>query len=216
MFLDDDVHPDAGALNTMCRLLESGSDAVCAVVRPAPEVVDNVYLRFAYGGAAHGGVDDRRELWWHFCTSLAMVRRDVFERAGGFDERFREAAYEDVELAFRLCRAGGRIEICRETVGWHRRRMDRQWFIARGERQGAQLARLLEIQPAILSGRHSNLCRLGVLAGLFACGWRVGQTLLPVIERLPGTVAVGLLKVIHACGVVQGHARALRQATMLA
>lgn len=210
VFVDDDVHPDAAALGIMCRRMEAGVDAVCATVRPAPDVPDNAYVQFAYRGAAHGGEGDRREPWWHFCTSLAMVRRDVFERVGGFDERFPEAAYEDVDLAFRIHRDGSRIEVCPEAIAWHRRLMDRTWFIARGDRQGEQLVRLLAIQPDLRVRRHRHLELLGSVGVLFACGWWVGRSLLPVAERLPGALAVGFLKAVHACGLARSYSLARR------
>ena len=40
------------------------------------------------------------------CAAAALYRRDVFERLGGFDERF-FCYYEDVDLGFRIRLAGG-------------------------------------------------------------------------------------------------------------
>ncbi len=202
LFIDDDVHPDTGALDAMQRMLESGADAACAVVRPAPGVPDNVYIRFAYSGAAHGGEGDWREPWWHFCTSLAMVRRNVFDAVGGFDERFQVgSAYEEVDLAFRIDRSGATVGICSDAVAWHRRHMDRGWFIGRGECQGAQLARLLDFQPALEGRRHRIMKRLGVVSLLLASGWRGGCVVLPVVERLPPSLATVILGAILACGI---------------
>lgn len=52
------------------------------------------------------------------CAAAAMYRRDVFERLGGFDERF--FCYgEDIDLGFRLRLAGGRAVQARNAVVLH-------------------------------------------------------------------------------------------------
>ncbi len=45
-----------------------------------------------------------------FCGGFGAIRRSVFEQLGGFDESQR--AMEDVELGYRLHRAGHRIRLC--------------------------------------------------------------------------------------------------------
>ena len=50
----------------------------------------------------------RREV--DYCSAAAlMVRRDLFERLGGFDPRFSPAYYEDTDLCFRLRESGFRV-----------------------------------------------------------------------------------------------------------
>jgi glycosyltransferase involved in cell wall biosynthesis len=55
-----------------------------------------------------------------FWAGLGAVRRAVFLEAGGFDvARFPEPAIEDIELGYRLRRAGHRIRLDRELQGTH-------------------------------------------------------------------------------------------------
>jgi hypothetical protein len=200
----------AGTPASLRTAVDAGADAVCASVRPAPGVADNAYLRFAYGGAAHGGGDDGRDIWWHWCTSLAMVKRTVFERVNGFDERFPEAAYEDIDLAFRIQRGGGQLALCDDAIAWHRRGMDRNWFIAKGSRQGAQLARLVALQPALQARRHEIMKRMSPFAWLLTLCWHGGRAMLPVVERSPRPLASACLRGIHACGVSSSFLAACR------
>lgn len=52
------------------------------------------------------------------CAAAAFYRHDVFERLGGFDERF--FCYgEDVDLAFRMRLAGGRVVQLKDAVVLH-------------------------------------------------------------------------------------------------
>lgn len=52
-----------------------------------------------------------------FC---GMLNRDLFERAGGFDEEYRDGAgYEDIDFAYRLQRAGAKPVIRDDLVVIH-------------------------------------------------------------------------------------------------
>jgi cellulose synthase/poly-beta-1,6-N-acetylglucosamine synthase-like glycosyltransferase len=44
-----------------------------------------------------------------FWTGCGAVRRDWFERVGGFSQRYREPSIEDVEFGYRVTAAGGKI-----------------------------------------------------------------------------------------------------------
>ena len=56
-----------------------------------------------------GQYDDARDIFWATGAAL-VVRRGAFERAGGFDESF-EMHMEEIDLCWRLQRAGGRIRV---------------------------------------------------------------------------------------------------------
>ena len=56
---------------------------------------------------------------FHFC---AMLHRSLFERAGGFDEDYRDGqAFDDNDWLFRLERAGARFILRDDLVVWHHR-----------------------------------------------------------------------------------------------
>ncbi len=48
---------------------------------------------------------------WTFWAGCGAIRRQVFLDAGGFDEAYVRPCIEDIELGFRLCRAGHRIDL---------------------------------------------------------------------------------------------------------
>lgn len=75
------------------------------------------------GSQVRGGEQGRGTLppgsGFHFCT---MLRRALFDRAGGFDEEYRAGqAFEDNDWLFRLERAGARFIMRDDLVVWHRR-----------------------------------------------------------------------------------------------
>lgn len=54
-----------------------------------------------------------------FWAGCGAVRRDVFLAAGGFDESFERPSIEDIELGYRLRRAGRRIELRKSLQATH-------------------------------------------------------------------------------------------------
>lgn len=58
-----------------------------------------------------------------FWTGCGAIRRDVFLAIGGFDPRlYRRPAIEDIELGYRLTRAGHRILLARDVQATHLKR----------------------------------------------------------------------------------------------
>jgi len=58
-----------------------------------------------------------------FWTGCGMIRRDVFLEFGGFDPRlYPRPAIEDIELGYRLTRAGHRIVLARDVLATHYKR----------------------------------------------------------------------------------------------
>ena len=62
-----------------------------------------------------------------FWTGCGIMRRDVFLAFGGFDPRlYPRPAIEDIELGYRLTRAGHRIVLARDVLATHMKR----WSLA--------------------------------------------------------------------------------------
>jgi GT2 family glycosyltransferase len=49
-----------------------------------------------------------------FWGACGAIRRDVFLEMGGFDESYRRPCIEDIELGYRLKKAGYRIKLCKD------------------------------------------------------------------------------------------------------
>ena len=106
-FTDDDCIPHRDWLKNGLGRLE-GRDAVSGrIVMPIPARPTD-YERDAQGL-------ERSE----FVTANCFVRREVLERLGGFDERFRLAWREDSDLHFRLLTSGARLDRAPEAIVEH-------------------------------------------------------------------------------------------------
>ena len=70
-----------------------------------------------------GQFDDESRPAHTFWTGCGAIRRDVFLELGGFDPRlYRRPAIEDIELGYRLTRAGHRIALVRSIQATHLKR----------------------------------------------------------------------------------------------
>jgi hypothetical protein len=63
-----------------------------------------------------------REEAFTFWAGCGAVRRDTFLALGGFDERYRNPSIEDIELGYRLRKAGHRVRLCKALQGTHLKR----------------------------------------------------------------------------------------------
>ena len=59
-----------------------------------------------------------------FWAGCGAVRRDVFETVGGFDEGYRTACIEDIELGYRMTKAGHRILLAKDVLVTHCKKYD--------------------------------------------------------------------------------------------
>ena len=57
-----------------------------------------------------------------FWGACGAIRREVFLSAGGFDERYTRPSVEDIELGYRLRKAGTRIRLCKSLQVKHLKR----------------------------------------------------------------------------------------------
>lgn len=105
------------------------------------------WLAEAYAGSNDLADSDARSYRYLISAVLGM-RRDLFDRVGGFDESFVGYGGEDWELAHRCWLAGARWRYLPEAVAWHAgsdfaERGDEAQRTQTMAEQGARLTRLL-------------------------------------------------------------------------
>lgn len=94
--------------------------------------------------------DGREYDFRHFYTSNLSLRRSFLERVPeGFSVDFRKAAFEDIELSYRLARLGQRIVYCRDAVAWHYHPYDVRSFFRRQVGAGAMAHLFYEKWPLL-------------------------------------------------------------------
>jgi GT2 family glycosyltransferase len=122
VFVDADVVVAHGAIPGMCRLLAS-DDRIAAVFgaydeSPAESNFMSQYRNLSHSYVHQTGRRDAETFW----AGLGAVRASLFRDVGGFDESFRRPSVEDIELGYRIRRAGGQIRLAPEFRGCHLKR----------------------------------------------------------------------------------------------
>lgn len=123
LFTGDDCIPDRRFVAEHLRAHErSGDIGVVGHVAWHPDLEMTPLMLFLEQGTQFGFsyIKDPEDVtFWSFYTANCSVPRHWIEEAGGFDEDFRHAAYEDIELAYRMCQRGLRIVYRRDALTYH-------------------------------------------------------------------------------------------------
>lgn len=110
LFSDDDCVPTTGWVRGLADALQTAALAQGATL-PNPDQLSN-------SGPFSRTLVVRRETGYYPTCNMAY-RRDVLERLGGFDERFRNPAGEDTDLAWRALDAGSTCTFVSDAVVHH-------------------------------------------------------------------------------------------------
>lgn len=129
-FLNNDTELRAGAIDALVELLEGRSDVGMVgsklifpngLLQEAGGIVWRDASAWNYGRGRDPALPEFnyvREV--DYCSGASiMVRRDLFESLGGFDEAFVPAYYEDVDLAFRIRERGMKVMLEPRSVVVH-------------------------------------------------------------------------------------------------
>ncbi len=152
-FLGDDTFPEEGWLEA--HLAAHGrrpGHIVLGDIRWHPECGEDPFLEFlAPRGPQfdYGDLSDPEDLGYgrFFTANLSLRRGPLAEER--FDERFPAAAFEDVELGWRLERRGMRIGYEPAAVVLHLHRYDLAGFARRMEAAGRSARLLAAVRPEI-------------------------------------------------------------------
>jgi GT2 family glycosyltransferase len=188
--------PSLGGVQPRILQLEPGAgaapDPATARIYSAGQALRRDGRAFEVGaGEAQAPEHLRRQEVFGVCGAACLLRRELFERLGGYDESY-FAFYEDVDLNVRARIAGWRFEYVPEAVVWH---VGNASWQAGFSRPGAENARLvarnrlstqLKFMPAAAAPRIAAVEAGALLRA--ASQRRLGATLagkVAALRRLP-------------------------------
>lgn len=122
-FVDADVVLAPDAINRVRQLFEAEPDLAAVFgsydAAPAAPGIVSQYRNLLHHFVHQNGSREAATFW----AGCGAIRRGVFEKIGGFDEkRFPHSSIEDIELGYRLRQAGYRILLDKSIQGKHLKR----------------------------------------------------------------------------------------------
>jgi GT2 family glycosyltransferase len=119
IFVDTDVVVAPDALTGLCSVLEEEPDVGGVFgaydLTPAEPNFMSQYKNLSHACVHELGNPEAGTFW----AGLGAVRANVFRRVSGFDERFPRPTAEDIELGYRIRRAGYRLRLDPRWRGKH-------------------------------------------------------------------------------------------------
>jgi GT2 family glycosyltransferase len=160
LFIDDDILPDPQLVaehllwHDRHPLREIG---VLGHVRWAAELRVTPFMRWLEHGIQfnYPSISGEETVWGNFYTANVSVKRELVERAGGFDEQRLPFGYEDLDLALRMHRADGfRLLYNRSAAAEHVHPMDLDFWKQRVKRIAISERQFVALHPEIPAYFH--------------------------------------------------------------
>jgi GT2 family glycosyltransferase len=118
-FMDADVtiHPDTLAKIAQVFHQDSTLAALIGSYDDQPGAVNflSQYKNLFHHYNHQIGCEEASTFW----GACGAIKRDIFEKMGGFDESYRHPSIEDIELGYRLKAHGYRIRLCKDIYVKH-------------------------------------------------------------------------------------------------
>jgi GT2 family glycosyltransferase len=188
-FIDADVTVQADTLEQVAIAFQHQPDlaALIGSYDDAPGAANflSQYKNLFHHYTHQNGCEEASTFW----GACGAIRRDVFLKIGGFDESYRYPSIEDIELGYRLKRAGYRIALSKAVQVKHLKRWEvvsllRAEFFYRAVPWTELIWRDRQLNNDLnlnISTRVSLLLTYGLLAALVAAVWWIGALAIAAI-----------------------------------
>jgi len=123
-FVDADVEVEPDAIAQIISLFQGDPNLAAAIGSYDDSPGESNFLsqyRNLFHHYTHQTACEEASTFWGAC---GVIRRDIFQQLQGFDERYRKPCVEDIELGYRIKRAGYQIRLCKTLQVKHLKRWD--------------------------------------------------------------------------------------------
>jgi GT2 family glycosyltransferase len=116
-FLDADILVERDTLSLIAATMEADPELAALFGSYGRKTVPGNFVSRYKNLVHHYTHQHSREEAHTFCSGFGAIRREAFQRLGGFDPDCR--FLEDIELGYRMSRAGLRVRLCRNLQMTH-------------------------------------------------------------------------------------------------
>lgn len=192
-FVDADVTVPENAIHRVKEIFAQHSEIAAVIGSYDDQPADRNFLS-QYRNLLHHYVHQNgREEASTFWGACGAIRRDVFLTMGGFDETYTKPSIEDIELGYRLRKAGHAIRLCKSLQVKHWKRWTVVSMLQADVFQRAlPWTQLIHRDGALvndlnidISGRASVILTCGLFGALLLSFWQ------PLL--LLGAAVIGLI-----------------------
>jgi len=153
LFTGDDCLADRNLVAEHLRVhAQEGDVGVVGHVAWHPELAITPFMAFLEEGVQFGFKrikDPDHVTAWCFYTANCSAQKHRMEEAGGFDEDFKHAAYEDIELAYRMQQRGLRIVYRPAALTCHHHQTTIKQYVARQRLAGRSAVLFAQKHPEL-------------------------------------------------------------------
>lgn len=153
LFVDDDVFPRPGMLQSHWRLLDAGYTGSQGLLLWHEDVAITPLIRYIDSRGSQFAFDRIKDVnsldFAYVYTGNFAVLRSAVLQAGGFDESFEFSACEDTVLGYHLQETGAKLALNQEAIADHLHDMTEDAFLRREYKVGYSIGRLRQKYPAI-------------------------------------------------------------------
>jgi glycosyltransferase involved in cell wall biosynthesis len=170
LFIDDDVFPCDGMLQSHWRLLNAGYTGSQGILLWHPDItmtpliryIDSRGMQFAFDRVADPNCLDFPYIY----TANFAVQKEMLLRTGGFDEslfsrRHGFSAFEDTVVGYKLLQLGAKLVLNKSAIAHHLHDMETEDCLRREYKVGYTIGLLLQRYPAVAD--HLGLSRKNFL-----------------------------------------------------
>ena len=173
LFLNSDLKLNSKCVGELVKLLESDSNAGGVIPKilhiDQKNTINSLGVLINYTGIAYPNLLGRKDPNWtepfeSACGGIFMLRREVYEMVGGFDEDL-FLYHEDHDLSWRIRLAGWRLKVAPQAVMYHHYKFNkgvRKYYSSEKNRlyillKNMDVKTLALISPALIIVEFSQL-----------------------------------------------------------
>lgn len=177
LFLDDDMIASPNLLYEHFSFYGEGVHGVLGYIEEDKNVKLNYFTKYLLDNDlqnTYKNINKENVSFEYFYTGNISLRKEIFNKLGGFDLKFKQYGFEDTEFGYRLNKAGYIIKYNENAAGYHHFLRKFEDYLTRKRDIGRSAAYFAELYPELkskLSIHPRKLKEILVLNGLTKSYW---------------------------------------------